>query len=66
MNFRCLVDFHAVVEVLEVVGAKELHPDDGEDEEDDEEDERKMAEIAERAADDSDEFIQCRPRLGQF
>ena len=39
MDLRRLVDFHSVVEVLEVVGAEELHSDDGEDEEHNEEDE---------------------------
>ena len=57
VNFSRLVDFHAIVEVFEVVGAEELHSDDGENEQYDEQDEGEMSEITERPADDSDQLV---------
>ena len=59
---------HSVlVELLDVVVLTEqLHAHDGEDEDDDDEDEAQVAEGAHRPADDADEQVERRPRLGQF
>jgi len=57
----------APVEVLrDVVGTEQLHAHHGEDEDDDSEHEAEVAEGAHRPADDADQQVECRPRLGQF